>query len=32
MMYSSVANTTFKDHLLGYEPADLTVHPPPQNC
>ena len=18
--------------LLGYEPADLTVHPPPQNC
>ena len=18
--------------ILGYEPADLTVHPPPQNC
>ena len=18
--------------LVGYEPADLTVHPPPQNC
>ena len=20
------------DHDIGYEPADLTVHPPPQNC
>ena len=22
----------YEDDLLGYEPADLTVHPPPQNC
>ena len=21
-----------RHRLLGYEPADLTVHPPPQNC
>ena len=20
------------EDIIGYEPADLTVHPPPQNC
>ena len=28
MKYSNINNTT----LLGYESADITVHPPPPNC
>ena len=24
--------TLFMASLIGYEPANLTVHPPPQNC
>ena len=30
---AKIENTLYNEiDLLGYEPADLTVHPPPQNC